>query len=81
MEFIELTEKEYTKYWENHPNKTFLSSPKISKLREKSNWKTSYVGVKEDKKIIAATIPDEVRSNIPMNSPITPNVLTVSIAP
>ena len=56
MEFIELTEKEYTKYWENHPNKTFLSSPKISKLREKSNWKTSYVGVKEDKKIIAATM-------------------------
>ena len=56
MEFIELTEKEYTKYWDNHPNKTFLSSPKISKLREKSNWKTSYVGIKEDNKIIAATM-------------------------
>ena len=56
MNFCELTEKEYTKYWENHPNKTFLSSPKISKLREKSGWETYYVGVKEEKKIIAATM-------------------------
>ena len=56
MNFCELTEKEYTKYWENHPNKTFLSSPKISKLREKSGWNTYYVGVKEGKKIIAATM-------------------------
>ena len=56
MEFVELTEKEYTKFWENHPNKTFLSSPKISKLREKSGWNTDYVGVKEDKKVIAATM-------------------------
>ena len=52
MNFCELTEKEYTKYWENHPNKTFLSSPKISKLRKKSNWETYYVGVKEGKKIM-----------------------------
>ena len=56
MNFCELTEKEYTKYWENHPNKTFLSSPKISKLREKSGWNTYYVGVKDNKKIIAATM-------------------------
>ena len=34
MEFVELTEKEYRKFWENHPLKTFLSAPEISKLRE-----------------------------------------------
>ncbi len=56
MEFVELTEKEYEKYWKNHPLKTFLSAPEISELRKKSNWDTYYVGVKEDKKVIAATM-------------------------
>lgn len=56
MKFQEITEKEYRDYWENHPLKTFLSAPEISKLREKTNWKTYYVGVKKDKKIIAATM-------------------------
>ena len=56
MKFQEITEKEYRTFWENHPLKTFLSSPEISKLREKSGWNTNYVGVKEDKKIIAATM-------------------------
>ncbi len=56
MKFQEITEKEYRDFWENHPLKTFLSAPEISKLREKSNWTTYYVGVKEDKKLIAATM-------------------------
>ena len=56
MNFVELTEKEYQKYWENHPLKTFLSAVEIGKLRKKSNWNVSYVGVKKDKKIIAATM-------------------------
>ncbi len=56
MEFLEITEEEYTKFWENHPLKTFLSSPKISKLREKSNWKTYYVGVKDGKELVAASM-------------------------
>lgn len=56
MEFVELTEKEYRKFWENHPLKTFLSAPEISELRKKSNWDTYYVGVKDNKKIIAATM-------------------------
>ena len=56
MNFVELTEKEYQKYWENHPLKTFLSAVEIGKLRKKSNWNVDYVGVKDDKKIIAATM-------------------------
>ncbi len=56
MKFQEITEKEYRDFWENHPLKTFLSAPEISKLREKSNWTTYYVGVKEDKKVVAATM-------------------------
>ena len=56
MKFQEITEKEYREFWENHPLKTSLSAPEISKLREKSNWTTYYVGVKEEKKLIAATM-------------------------
>ena len=56
MDFQEITEKEYREFWENHPLKTFLSAPEISKLREKAGWETFYVGVKENKKIIAATM-------------------------
>ena len=63
MKFQELTEKEYQKYWENHPLKTFLSSPEISKLREKRNWETFYVGVKENNKIMTRQeIIDQVNS-------------------
>ena len=56
MKFQEITEKEYQKFWENHPLKTFLSAPEISKLREKSGWITYFVGVKENKKIVAASM-------------------------
>ena len=56
MNFQEITEKEYREFWENHPLKTFLSAPEISKLRKKSGWQTYYVGVKKDKKLIAATM-------------------------
>ena len=56
MKFRELTEEEYKSFWENHPLKTFLSAIEISKLREKSNWNTNYVGVEENNKIIAATM-------------------------
>lgn len=56
MKFVELTEEEYTHFWQEHQLKTFLSSPKIGKLREKSNWKTYFVGVKENKKILCAAM-------------------------
>ena len=56
MDFQEITEKEYREFWEEHPLKTFLSSPEISKLREKQGWDTVFVGVKEKKKLIAATM-------------------------
>ena len=56
MNFQEITEKEYKDFWENHPLKTFLSAPEISKLREKSGWQTDYVGVKKEKQLVAATM-------------------------
>ena len=56
MEFVKLTEKEYLKFWEKHPLKTFLSSIEIGKLRSNNNWDVEYVGVKENKKVIGATM-------------------------
>lgn len=56
MNFTEITEKEYQNFWEKHPLKTFLSAVEIGKLRKKSNWEVSYVGVKKDKKLVAATM-------------------------
>ena len=56
MVFVEIKEKEYAKYWETHPLKTFLSSPDIGKLREKSNWTVNYVAVKDKNKIIGAAM-------------------------
>ena len=56
MEFQEINEKEYQSFWESHPLKSFLSSLEIAKLREESNWKAHYVGVKENQKLIAAAM-------------------------
>lgn len=56
MTFLTLTEKEYYNFWKNHPQKTFLSSIEIGKLREKSNWKVHYLGLKKKKKVVAAAM-------------------------
>ena len=56
MNFLEITEKEYLKYWENHPNKAFLSSPKIAQLRKKQGWNVYYVAEKEENNILVAAM-------------------------
>lgn len=56
MEFVEIKETEYEKFWENHPLKTFLSSKEIGMLREKNGWNKYFVGLKENNKVIAATM-------------------------
>ena len=56
MELVKLDEKEYRNYWENHPQKTFLSSPEIGKLREKNGWKVDYVGHLYENKLVGAAM-------------------------
>lgn len=56
MKFVELTEKEYEKFWESHPLKTFLSAKEIAKLRKKTSWQSYFVGLKDDKNIVAAAM-------------------------
>ena len=56
MDFLEITEKQYRKIWENHPLKSFLSAPEIGSLREKEGWNKYFVGMKKNNKIIAAAM-------------------------
>lgn len=56
MEFLEITEEQYSEFWENHPLKTFLSSKEIGKLREKNGWKIHYVGIKDCNELVGAAM-------------------------
>ena len=56
MQFLEITEKEYRTFWEKHPLKTFLSAPEIGGLRKSNGWNEFFVGVKDDKKLVAAAL-------------------------
>lgn len=56
MKLYELTEQEFRDFLNCHPLKTFLQTPEIAKLRVQFGWKCYYVGLKEDEKIVAATM-------------------------
>ena len=56
MQFIEITEKKYRSFWENHPLKAFLSAPEIGSLRKSNGWDVYFVGVEDKKKLIAAAM-------------------------
>ncbi len=56
MNFVQIQENEYEEFWNNHPNKSFLSCPKIARLREKRGWKSYFVAEKENDKIVASAM-------------------------
>jgi len=58
MEFRVLEEEEFRLFLDQHQEqeKTFLQTPEIAHLREKSGWKKHYVGVFESGKLIAASM-------------------------
>lgn len=57
MKFVLLTKEEYTKFWNDHPLKSFLSSPEIGDLRKNNGWKIDYTGIKnESNDILAAAM-------------------------
>ena len=56
MQFREITRDEYHDFWGNHPLKTFLSAPEIGELRKSNGWDVYYVGVEDDKKLVAAAM-------------------------
>ena len=56
MEFVTLTEEEFSTFSRNFQNKCFMQSTNVAELRKRSGWDSSYVGIKKDNNIIAATL-------------------------
>lgn len=56
MKFCELEENEYRNFLDKSPQRTFMQTPEMGKIREKSGWKVVYLGVKEDDKVVAASM-------------------------
>lgn len=62
MKFKAITEKEYQKFWDKHPQKTFLSSVEIGRLRKQNGFGVDFLGVfDEDKLVAAAMVTSKVR--------------------
>ena len=56
MEFVELTEKEFSDFSKDHEYTSFFQTVAWGKSKEKVGWKMHLVGIKENKKILAATM-------------------------
>lgn len=56
MNFTELEKEEFIKFSKNYPNSLFFQSPYWIEIKKKNGWEGKIVGVKENNKIIAATI-------------------------
>jgi lipid II:glycine glycyltransferase (peptidoglycan interpeptide bridge formation enzyme) len=56
MKFTILNEDEYSNFLDNHPLKTFLQTVEMAKLEESHGWKAHFVGIKENDKILCATM-------------------------
>lgn len=56
MNFTELEEEEFIEFSNNYPYSLFFQSPYWMRIKEKNGWEGKIVGIKENNKIIAATI-------------------------
>lgn len=56
MNFTILTEEEFEKFSKESPYRTFMQTKEIASLRQTNGWKHYYVGLKEEEKVIAATL-------------------------
>ena len=56
MKFEEITAEEFRAYASNSPYKSFMQTPEIATLREKSGWTTHYVAVRKDGEILAGSL-------------------------
>lgn len=56
MHFTVLEENEYTEFLDRHPLRTFIQTVEMAKVNEKKGYESHFVGVKENNKIICATM-------------------------
>lgn len=62
MEFTTLTEKEFNKFIKNHSQSSFLQTIELANLKKELGNIPHILGVKKDKKVLAATIILEEKS-------------------
>ena len=56
MVFEEIKEKEFEKFARNYEYKCYLQSANVAELRKRSGWDAYFLGVKENNKLVAATL-------------------------
>ena len=56
MEFVELTEKEFLKYSLSCPITSFFQQPLWAEVKKDNGWNHFFVGLKDNKKVVAATL-------------------------
>ncbi len=56
MEFVILDEEEFRTFSKSHPQESFMQTVELAHLKEEYGSKVHYVGVKNKKKILAATM-------------------------
>ena len=56
MNFVTLKENEFKKFAQTHPQASFYQTVNWGKLKMNNGWKMHLVGVKDNKKIIAASL-------------------------
>lgn len=52
----ELTEKEFQEFSKTSPSRNFMETIEIGNLRKSNGWTVNYLGLKENKKIVGATL-------------------------
>ena len=56
MELVELTSKEFDKYAWSHEQGSFYQISDWGELKKKNGWVPHFLGLKDDKKLVAATL-------------------------
>lgn len=56
LEFTELSKEEYKKFYDKHPQASFMQSIELGNLKEELGDISHYLGIKKDKKVVAATL-------------------------
>lgn len=62
MEFVNLNEKEYRKFYEFYPDASFMQSIELGNLKKEYGNIVHLVGIKENKKIVGATLLLETKT-------------------
>lgn len=77
MKFVELREEEFQTFLDNHPNRTFLQTPEMAKVRSSFGYTPYFVGIKKDNELLAATMMGSKKTHFGFNEFYAPRGLLV----